>query len=294
MNPSKASREQQGAASEEASGPTVGAAADQLREELRRRLLKGPLKALFVLLTLGAVLLAINQLFLLRAFGVTLLDTQYLYMLAGIFLALSFLIFPAYSGAPMDRVPWYDLLLALIVLGVSAYFALTAERALLQGWEYAAPERATILSFVYWVLVLEGARRAGGLVIFTVCLLFSLYPTVADSVPGPISGFPQPIEALAAIHILSSESAFGIPMRAFGQLVIGFIVFGAALQYGGGGRFFNDLALGLVGGLRGGAAKVAIFASGFMGSMSGSVISNVLTTGVVSIPAMKRSGFSAR
>src|SRR5699024_4039293 len=143
--------EQQGAASEEASGPTVGAAADQLREELRRRLLKGPLKALFVLLTLGAVLLAINQLFLLRAFGVTRLDTQYLYMLAGIFLALSFLTFPAYSGAPMDRGPWYDLLLALIVLGVSAYFAFTAERALLQGWEYAAPERATILSFVYWV-----------------------------------------------------------------------------------------------------------------------------------------------
>ena len=59
-------------------------------------------------------------------------------------------------------------------------------------------------------------------------------------------------------------------------------------------RFFNNLALALVGGFRGGAAKVAIFASGFMGSMSGSVVSNVLTTGAVSIPAMKRSGFPAR
>jgi TRAP transporter 4TM/12TM fusion protein len=66
------------------------------------------------------------------------------------------------------------------------------------------------------------------------------------------------------------------------------------LQRTGGGRFFNDLALSMVGGYRGGAAKVAIIASGFMGSMSGSVISNVLTTGVVSIPAMKRTGFSAR
>ncbi|HLW28454.1 MAG TPA: TRAP transporter fused permease subunit [Kiloniellales bacterium] len=270
------------------------AAGDQLREELRRRLLRGPLKVVFVILTLAAVLLAVNQLFLLRPFGVTLLDTQYLYLLAGVFLALSFLVFPAWPSAPLDRVPWYDLVLALLVIGVSGYFVATAERALLQGWEYAAPERATLLSYLYWALILEGARRAGGFIIFFVCLLFSLYPTIADSVPGPISGFPQPIDALAAIHILSSESAFGIPMRAFGQLVIGFIVFGAALQYGGGGRFFNDLALGLVGGLRGGAAKVAIFASGFMGSMSGSVISNVLTTGVVSIPAMKRSGFSAR
>jgi TRAP-type uncharacterized transport system fused permease subunit len=95
-------------------------------------------------------------------------------------------------------------------------------------------------------------------------------------------------------HVVSSESALGIPMRAFGQLVIGFILFGATLQYTGGGTFFNDLAMALVGRFRGGAAKVAIFASGFMGSMSGSVISNVLTTGSVTIPAMKRSGFSAR
>jgi TRAP transporter 4TM/12TM fusion protein len=83
----------------------------------------------------------------------------------------------------------------------------------------------------------------------------------------------------------------GIPMRAFGELVIGFILFGAALQYTGAGRFFNNLALGLFGAVRGGPAKVAIFASGLMGSVSGSVISNVLTTGVVTIPAMKRIGF---
>ena len=95
-------------------------------------------------------------------------------------------------------------------------------------------------------------------------------------------------------HIYSAESSFGIPMKAFGGVVIGFILFGAVLQRTGGGQFFNDLALGLVGGYRGGAAKVSIFASGFMGSMSGSVISNVLTTGAVSIPAMRKTGFSAK
>ena len=84
----------------------------------------------------------------------------------------------------------------------------------------------------------------------------------------------------------------GIPMTAFSNLVVGFLIFGVALQYTGGGSFFLNLAFALLGKKRGGPAKVAIFASGLMGSMSGSVITNVLTTGVMSIPAMKKTGFS--
>jgi TRAP transporter 4TM/12TM fusion protein len=80
-------------------------------------------------------------------------------------------------------------------------------------------------------------------------------------------------------------------MRAFAELVIGFLIFGVALQHSGGGKFFLNLAFALLGGVRGGAAKVSIFASGLMGSMSGSVITNVLTTGVMTIPAMRRTGF---
>ncbi|MEO5697238.1 MAG: TRAP transporter fused permease subunit, partial [Burkholderiaceae bacterium] len=88
------------------------------------------------------------------------------------------------------------------------------------------------------------------------------------------------------------ESVLGIPTRAFGELVIGFVMFGAVLQYTGAANFFNNIAFALFGRVRGGPAKVAIFASGLMGSVSGSVVSNVLTTGVVTIPAMKRTGFS--
>jgi TRAP transporter 4TM/12TM fusion protein len=130
--------------------------------------------------------------------------------------------------------------------------------------------------------------------LFIIVFLFSIYPTFADKMPDPLSGYASPFMDVVPYHMISSESSFGIPMRAFGGLVIGFILFGAVLQRTGGGKFFNDLALAMVGRYRGGAAKVAIFASGFMGSMSGSVISNVLTTGAVSIPAMKRTGFSPR
>ncbi len=243
--------------------------------------------------TVAAVALSIHQLFNLQLFGLVLLEGRYLYLLAGIFLALTFICFRAW-GPRYGPAPWFDWALALGALLVAAYFAWTADESLEGGWEYAPPEIARYVSLVLYLLILEATRRAGGWAIFAIVLIFSLYPTFADLMPGPISGFAQPFWDTIPYHIISAESSFGIPMRAFGNIVIGFILFGAVLQQTGGGRFFNDLALALVGRFRGGAAKVAIFASGFMGSMSGSVISNVLTTGAVSIPAMKRTGFSAR
>ena len=93
--------------------------------------------------------------------------------------------------------------------------------------------------------------------------------------------------------MLSSESLLGIPIQAFAETVIGFLVFGTALMMTGAGKFFINLAFALCGTFRGGAAKVGIFASGLLGMMSGSVVSNVLTAGTMTIPVMKRTGFSA-
>jgi TRAP transporter 4TM/12TM fusion protein len=248
-------------------------------------------RVVMAVLTLAAIALAIHQLFNIQLFGIVLLDGRYLYLLGGIFLGLAFLAFPLNRAKGPGVIDWA---LFALALATSAYFAWTAEESLEMGWEYAAPDEARWVSIVLYALILEGTRRAGGLTLFIIVLLFSLYPTIADRMPDPLSGFASPFWDLAAYHMISSESSFGIPMNAFGSLVIGFILFGAVLQKTGGGQFFNDLALALVGRYRGGAAKVSIFASGFMGSMSGSVISNVLTTGAVSIPAMKRTGFSAR
>ena len=259
----------------------------------RTREPQGFARLVVVALTLLAIALCIHQLFNLQLFSVVLIEGRYLYLLAGAFLALVFICMRGSATAP-NSVPWWDAALALLSLVVAGYFVLTAGTSLDEGWEYAAPDAARYASVVLWLLILEGTRRTGGFAIFLVAAVFSLYPVFADKMPGPIAGFAQPFWDAIPYHIISSESAFGIPMRAFGNLVVGFIVFGAVLQRTGGGVFFNDLALSLVGAFRGGAAKVAIFASGFMGSMSGSVISNVLTTGAVSIPAMKRTGFSSR
>ncbi|KKL81350.1 hypothetical protein LCGC14_1995650, partial [marine sediment metagenome] len=255
--------------------------------------LAGPARVVVIGGTILALVLVVNQLFNIQLFGLVLIDGRYLYILGGMFLALTFLVFQA--GGSKGKTPSIlDWGLFAVALGCTAYLSQTAQDNLAQGWEYAAPTTAQWVAVVFFLLILEATRRAGGLVLFIIVTVFAFYPTFAGHVPDPFSGFQSTFLEAIPYHVYSAESSFGIPMKAFGGVVIGFIVFGAVLQRTGGGQFFNDLALGMVGGYRGGAAKVSIFASGFMGSMSGSVISNVLTTGAVSIPAMRKTGFSAR
>jgi len=244
--------------------------------------------------TTVAIGLSINHLFNLGFFvGYTLLDNHYQYGLIALFVPFTFIIIPAYGGAPIDRVPWYDALLFLATLGVVGFFVVNSQKIIDLGWEFGAPAYAVYAGYALWILALEAARRAGGTALFAIVTIVSLYPLYADLVPGPISGLPSTFADAAAYQTMSNEGILGIPMRALANLVIGFLIFGVALQYTGGGKFFINLAFALLGHVRGGPAKVAIFASGLMGSMSGSVISNVVTTGVMTIPAMRRTGISA-
>lgn len=221
-----------------------------------------------------------------------LLETEYFYLMLALLIPLVFLLFPLGKGS-RQHLPWYDAVLAAMAFAIPAYFAFKGNAILNQGWEYTAPLHAKALAFVYWALILEALRRAGGTAIFVICSVVSVYPVTSHLAPGALKGQAVSATVTAGFHIFGTESLLGIPMNAFANLVVGFLVFGVALQYTGGGAFFLNLAFALLGKRRGGPAKVAIFASGLMGSMSGSVITNVLTTGVMSIPAMKRVGFRA-
>ncbi|MDH5205056.1 MAG: TRAP transporter fused permease subunit [Hylemonella sp.] len=261
--------------------------------EPRHRQLPTAWRAVVAVSGLVASLLALNKILNLGFFvDFTLLENAYLYLLCALLIGPVFLFLPAGARARRDGVPWYDALLYLLSLGVFLYFAANGTRILNEAWEYMAPAQAVGVALVGWLLLLEATRRAGGTAVFVVVTLISLYPIFAGHMPGPIAGLPQPWNTTAAYHFTSSESVLGIPTRAFGELVIGFVIFGAVLQYTGAANFFNNIAFALFGRVRGGPAKVSIFASGLMGSVSGSVVSNVLTTGVVTIPAMRRIGFS--
>jgi TRAP transporter 4TM/12TM fusion protein len=244
-------------------------------------------------LTVLLTLLTLDYLFNLGLLTVvTGLETQFYYAVVALLLPLVFLLWPALASGQDKPVPWYDYLLFIAAVVVAGYFVLKAETILERGWGFDAPAQAVWMSYAFWLLILEAARRAGGWPIALIAALFSCYPMIADIVPGPIQGFPSTLEQTAIYHTMSTESVMGVPLQAFAGLVIGFLIFGVVLQKTGGGAFFINLAFALLGHVRGGPAKVSIFASGLMGSMSGSVITNVLTTGVLSIPAMRRIGMS--
>jgi TRAP transporter 4TM/12TM fusion protein len=214
-------------------------------------------------------------------------QNHYYYALMGLLLPLCFLIYPSFRGS---KSYWLDSVLALATFGACCFFFFNAETMLDYGWEFLAPSYAVWVSYLLWALIMEGVRRSGGWVLFFLVLVFSFYPVVADKLPGPISGMSSTLSETASYHVMSIESILGLPFRAYAQLVIGFLIFGVALQHTGGGRFFINLAFATFGHVRGGSAKVAIVSSGLMGSMSGSVITNVLTTGQMTIPAMKKNG----
>ncbi|WP_227715442.1 TRAP transporter permease [Marinobacter sp. 1-3A] len=257
---------------------------------------KGRLRGIgyWIALGLGALglLMAINQTFNLKILGFQPLGNSYLYYLIGIFLAAAFLCFPAWSGA-RNRISWYDWVLAVLALVSCGYLGYHGLTMINMGWEYMAPTEATVFSGVLLVLVLEGVRRCGGWPLLFVSLFFGTYPLYADSMPGFLWGNQYELPELLRAHVIGVESIIGIPMQVVAQLVIGFVVFGAALTITGGGDFFMKFATALMGRSRGGPAKVSVLSSGILGSLSGSVISNILTTGPITIPTMKKTGYPA-
>ncbi len=266
---------------------------DTVAETLRHRVLPRGWHALAVTMVVAAVAMSVYQLFNLGAtVGFVILDLAYLDMLVALLLPIVFLVFPMRAADKgLTSPPLYDVALFVLTFALGCYLAWNAVSAVEEGWEYLSPDHARWASFVLWALMMEGVRRAAGLALTSICLVFSFYPPVAEWMPGPLNGAQQPLWEIGQYYAFSAEAIFGIPMRAFGKLVIGFVIFGVALQHTGAGRFFIDLAFALLGHVRGGGAKVAIFSSGLLGSMSGSVITNVLTTGTLTIPAMRRTGF---
>jgi TRAP transporter 4TM/12TM fusion protein len=264
-------------------------------EVIRTRRLSGFWRYALLVASAATIFLCLNQQFVLRFFvGFTPLNTEYYYGLVLLMMPFVFIVFPGHEKAALDRVAWYDQLLFGLTVGVSAMLMLSVRSAAELGWEFTgAPEPVVIAGYLMWAILMEGLRRTGGWGLVLSIFPFTLYPLFADSAwLGPLKGTESSAAQASAYHMLSSESLLGIPLQAFAETVIGFLVFGTALMMTGAGKFFINLAFAACGTFRGGAAKVCIFASGLLGMMSGSIISNVLTAGTMTIPAMKRTGFS--
>ncbi|MEX2372990.1 MAG: TRAP transporter fused permease subunit, partial [Dehalococcoidia bacterium] len=121
--------------------------------------------------------------------------------------------------------------------------------------------------------------------------VFLLYALFGDVIPGRLQGRTQNWQLLAGYMALDSNGMLGLPISVAATIVIGFILFGTLLGITGGSRFFTDAAMIGMGRFRGGSMKIAVLASGLFGSISGSAVANVVGTGVVTIPMIKRDGY---
>jgi TRAP transporter 4TM/12TM fusion protein len=226
-----------------------------------------------------------------RYLGYAFYREQLLAPVLGLALAAMFLSVPAGKARGM-RPPWYDWVLA--ALGLGAMLWITAQYSrLLIDLAFRTPE-VIALGAVILVLVLEGLRRTTGYALLVVVLLFLAYAMVGHFVPGQFRARPVDFDWMLVYLSFDPSALFGTPMTVGATVVIIFIWMGQLLFKAGGGQFFTDIAMALMGRQRGGPAKIAVVASALFGSISGSAVSNVASTGIITIPMMKRSGYSAR
>ncbi|MCH2395065.1 TRAP transporter permease [Oceanibaculum sp.] len=257
--------------------------------EARSKRLTGAAFWVAFAMTAVALFITVNQMFNLGLGGFRPVSTGYYYLIIGLFGGLGFLAFPARKGEL--RVRWYDWLLTAAWLGSSVWLASRAQQIIDRGWNLEAPLEATLIAGLYVLLALEALRRTGEFILFVFCIVFAAYPLYAGSMPGFLWGVQLDLAQTVTEHVYGLESIIGIPMQVVSDTLIGFIVFGVVLANTGGSSFFMDFASALMGRTRGGPAKVAIVSSGLFGMLSGSPTSNVLTTGTLTIPTMKRSGY---
>ncbi|MGA9261477.1 MAG: TRAP transporter permease, partial [Desulfobacterales bacterium] len=148
-----------------------------------------------------------------------------------------------------------------------------------------------LVSVVGTLLVLEACRRVIGLVMTGICLTAILYAHFGPYMPELFIHKAYSIERIATTLWLTTEGIFGIPIGVAATFVFVFVLFGAFLESTGGGNFFIELAYSITGRFSGGPAKTAVVASGFLGSISGSAVGNVVATGSFTIPMMKKVGY---
>ena len=257
----------------------------------RYRTLRGPLRAVFMIGTIVAIVASIVQIFHVVVGGYVMEAKMYLGVLMAALVPQVFLVIPATSRSSRSRVPWYDLLAAVLFFVCAVYVIVHAMDIQLRGWSIRPPLPALWLGIAAWALVIEAVRRSTGTALALIVLVLSTYPLIAGFMPGILSAKSYSVMRLVGFHYLSSQSMFGVTTHVFGRLVIAFLIFAVGLLVLGGGDFFIRLALALLGNVRGGGAKVSILGSAVFASISGSPTSNVITTGSFTIPAMKKSGY---
>jgi TRAP transporter 4TM/12TM fusion protein len=210
----------------------------------------------------------------------------------GVGFALIFLIFPASKKSSRQRVAWYDWIWFALSLSGMGYL-IYEYQDIVTSRGGMANQVDVIFSLITVVCVLEGSRRITGWILPILAGIFLAYPFVShlDFMPDRLLTRPYDMGDIFGQLFLKTEGLYSVAIGASVTFIFLFILFGAFLARSGMGQLFNDLALAIAGHKKGGPAKVAVISSGFMGSINGSALSNVVSTGAFTIPLMKKVGY---
>ncbi|MFD1735569.1 TRAP transporter permease [Bacillus salitolerans] len=212
----------------------------------------------------------------------------------GFALGLIFLLFPAVKGHLKKQkgrfqIAWYDGLLSILGVIVGSYWPLMIQDLVLRVGRLTTLD--LIVGTLAIILVLEATRRAVGLPITIIGLVFLLYAHFGPYMPGFLAHRGLSIQQIIQTMFFTTEGILGTPLGVSSTYIFLFLLFGAFLVKTGVGQYFNDLAVTIAGKLTGGPAKVAIFSSALQGTISGSSVANVVTSGSFTIPMMKKLGY---
>lgn len=223
--------------------------------------------------------------------GIAILKQQYMALQLGLALAIAYLHYGV-RGKKKRAPGVIDGAIALIVFAVLMYTA----------WDYSwllreqnyRPWQITVIGTVIVFAVMEGIRRRAGWMLFAIVGVFLIYALFADKVPGQLIGKAVSPVRLVQYVGFDPSAVFSTPLAVGTVIVLLFVFFGQLLFAAGGGAFLTDLAMAATGRSRGGSAKIAVVGSAMFGSISGSAVSNVVTTGVITIPLMQKGGYSRK
>jgi len=208
----------------------------------------------------------------------------------GFALSLIFLMFPAMKKSIRKRkIPIYDYLLSLLSIGVGLYWPIMYNELVFRVGTMT--DLDFIVGALAILLTLEAARRTVGIPITIIATVFLVYAFFGPYFPGFLAHRGQDLSSLIHLMFFTTDGILGTPISVSATFIFVFLLFGSFLVKTGVGQYFNDLAVTLAGRLTGGPAKVAIFSSALQGTISGSSVANVVTSGSYTIPMMKKLGY---
>lgn len=204
-------------------------------------------------------------------------------------LGAMFFLYPATKKKDRTKLAAEDVILAVLAVAAATYWVYNFDGLIGRIGKFSVTDY--IFGGIAMLLVLEAARRVVGIPIVVIASLFLLYALFGNFLGGFLHHRGYSLERVIGHMYFTTEGIFGTPLQVSAKFIFLFLLFGAFLERTGVGQYFNELALAIAGRSVGGPAKVAVFSSALQGTISGSSVANVVTSGSFTIPMMKRLGY---